>query len=898
MFTSGAGQDDGTLAYTFGEQPQGMNTFDFEFNALTTAPEMSAITQPVDTMQVWQQPSPIENAIDGISPSALKVETMIPLMSSSSSRSSVEHTPTSVDNQQITPPSSNSSPEPQPVNARKRKSTQVEAEVEKPGRKNAKHQPVKKTAHNMIEKRYRTKLNDKIEELKKAVPSLKRMSSTGFDDDDDEDLDGLTPAHKTNKATVLSKATEYIKHLERRNKTLNDEMIAMKAEMDKCKKVALSATVPFNNVSTPDPSQYQEDPFGSNPPSTPGPQMQPQGMIPVPESIMSLHAAGANQPHYARAYPSYTSTPRAQGNAAHAPMVQVRGGQPFNKFMVGALAGLMIIEGLSEHEDLSEKSEARGLFSLPVHLLGRRSTGLSAYNAPSGSSMTVLQLLKAFLLLGALVYLIYPLFNLKPKWKKKAVPALRLAPIPSLASPIEVRQKAWLTAIQTVWVPHHNFFYELAALALKTLKLSTRRLIGWRGYASLTGTTKEQEEGRVKAWKIALDAQLTGGDAEISISRLVLTLMASGTLPDTPARLMLNALHIRVLLWEVAKAGYGSWYMFDELCANLARKYWNAARAEHKLNVQSGSRSRVKVSTDPDEQVKLLPDHLAALLQLECDDVLKECIVQRAYNLAWNKPSAEHTDPDESMDSVVEDFGISSPLDALAAWWSNQTLKKALTASLATSSSPSPSIVEEVDLAAKIAPPTSSTYSRAMVARAVLLDEDRPADISAAMTALPLPPRGQQKTLLENEVSTSPVPGDITVALTLAKCYWLLQFPTDNAAIRRVAHARAVTVINSTQVINYPWTLLSFVAAYKVLNVLASEDVLSSSNGFTQRTAEKLSGSLRLCIGRQEGSKLGLGKSTRNKVSERCLSLRKVLVGFREDDDDGEKESGYGSAED
>lgn len=66
-------------------------------------------------------------------------------------------------------------------------------------------QPVKKTAHNMIEKRYRTNLNDKIANLRDAVPALRIMSKSARGEDttgDREELHGLTPAHKLNKATV------------------------------------------------------------------------------------------------------------------------------------------------------------------------------------------------------------------------------------------------------------------------------------------------------------------------------------------------------------------------------------------------------------------------------------------------------------------------------------------------------------------------------------------------------------------------------------------------------------------------------------------------------------------------------------------------------------------------
>lgn len=65
--------------------------------------------------------------------------------------------------------------------------------------------PVKKTAHNMIEKRYRTNLNDKIAALRDSVPSLRVLSKTAKGEDtsgDREELHGLTPAHKLNKATV------------------------------------------------------------------------------------------------------------------------------------------------------------------------------------------------------------------------------------------------------------------------------------------------------------------------------------------------------------------------------------------------------------------------------------------------------------------------------------------------------------------------------------------------------------------------------------------------------------------------------------------------------------------------------------------------------------------------
>lgn len=79
-----------------------------------------------------------------------------------------------------------------------------------------------KTSHNMIEKRYRTNINDKILALRDCVPSLRCVVTGGTRPS--EDLDGLTPASKLNKATVLTKATEYILHLQKRNALLMKEL--------------------------------------------------------------------------------------------------------------------------------------------------------------------------------------------------------------------------------------------------------------------------------------------------------------------------------------------------------------------------------------------------------------------------------------------------------------------------------------------------------------------------------------------------------------------------------------------------------------------------------------------------------------------------------------------------
>ena len=105
------------------------------------------------------------------------------------------------------------------------------------------------------------------------------------EDDDPEDLEGLTPAHKLNKATVLSKATEYIRHLEKRNKRLQDELNTMKGRVESYEKMAISGPITLHGPGGA-ADRYHEDPFTPThgiPMSGP-----PQGMIPVPDNIAAL----------------------------------------------------------------------------------------------------------------------------------------------------------------------------------------------------------------------------------------------------------------------------------------------------------------------------------------------------------------------------------------------------------------------------------------------------------------------------------------------------------------------------------------------------------------------------------------------------------------------------------
>lgn len=765
--------------------------------------------------------------------------------------------------------SSNSPDPPKKRGGRKRK---AEVEPEQPSVENAEHgdeqdgdePPMKKTSHNVIEKRYRNNLNDKIVELRNSVPSL-RAKGAAKGAKGTEDLDGLTPAHKLNKATVMAKATEYIKHLETRNQTMADEMAALKAQLARAEAAFgqsrdRQASMSNGNSPTSGMTRSREASSAGSPFHLSVAQDQSRfGQSAVQQQYMQQQG----QPQYVR-------SPNPPVDAQNQPQHNNRrgGSSLINKAMLGTMAGIMALEGFnSEHGDPGNPS-AHQLFSVPTALL-KRSLGGSPSASTALSRQATISVLKTFLGIGVVLYLLAPLLSLSPRRKHKAHASVQLPKAPSLASPVEVRQKAWLTAIQTVWVPKH-FLLEVIAVGFKMFQLSMRRLIGSEAFTTITGTTKEEEAARIKAWDIAIDAQLAGGDAEVGYYRLLMTLMESGTLPDSPARLMQKAVHFRVFFWEVANAGYGNLTGFKQFTEKVGRIYWNSARRLQKELLHAQSQGR---PTEDDES-ELLPDHLASLGELDCDEVLSDEMIQRAWNLAWNKPSANGTIANAARDSVVEDHAIRSPLDAVAAWYTNTTIDDTLADALSDN-------VSTIDteyylrLALRVAPPASSTHVRALAAKAVLSKTNRNANIVTALEALPVlsPASGM------NLVNHAPASPDICTALTLAKMISLC-----SPSSPRSARMRAFDALTGLHLAPADFTLLTAIGAYRLLRIMSSRKDVPSQ---TEHDLEDLAGNLRVWVGTSSSKGSGLGVEGRGKVVRLCLSVAKQLGGW------GEKDSGY-----
>ncbi|KAJ9199094.1 transcriptional regulator family: Helix-loop-helix [Paecilomyces variotii] len=732
-----------------------------------------------------------------------------------------------------------SPPDSVPAN-RKRKSTSDEdGSTVDDHAQESKKMPSKKRSHNVIEKRYRANLNEKIAELRDSVPSLRVLSKQSHGNSpDDDDAEGVTPANKLNKASILSKATEYIHHLELRNKRLDEENMALKTRLRQLDKAldqsvtsVASASSPSNctvstesgSGSSPSVFSHTEEISHETPSSSLNP---PEGLIKVPDYIKKMRASSVQQGHYAESYIQY----RNQGNE-YGGDGRRRSVFP-NKYMVGALAGLMVLETMSP-EKKTESTE-KGLLAVPMGLWNQLDFSSVRYiHALLSSSLNswhvraILHfLLTATFVVGCAFFVFLYLFNSRPRRPRNLFKTAS-ATNSDASSPFNFRQQAWLTSIQQVGVPRHRFFLEWFAVTSRCFEYCLRCLLGWKLYSHITGITEEDEKGRVKTWDIAIDAQLAGGDPEISKSRLVLTIFAAGTLPRSPLRMMLKALHCRILLWRVGDPGTYTFKVTNDVARYLANYQWQMARIMNKRL--------------PKDHPDALPSHLAALLQVDCEDVMIDPIVQRAANLTWNRPTQEAADDDEALlDVVVEDPAIQSALDSLAAWWSSHILQRALLRSFeASSAGPSAKksrdlLYKKINMAVNIAPRPSAAYTRALVMKAVFFEEDRIQNIGAVLAALPSPRDRQRQAsnFLDSSIPVS-VREEISIAVRCAMIAAIFKArATDDTALpTSLTLHKAVTWFNQLPIDPVELTILGFAAIYHILHVVATDqDLLSPSS--------------------------------------------------------------------
>ncbi|MCJ1251087.1 hypothetical protein MMC30_008318 [Trapelia coarctata] len=222
----------------------------------------------------------------------------------------------------------------------------------------------KKTSHNVIEKRYRSNLNDKIAALRDSIPVLRSAARKASAKDGSSDSEGSCTADgpgsklKFNKATVLTKATEYIKQLEKQNERLLEENSQLRNRLHNAHRPHSVSTVGTCEQGSPSDTSMTDVSL-LQPPSEKAESITSKepvvGMMPAPEEFRRMWA-GASQEHYAPPDDDVGTGPR---------------GRFMSRLLLGSLATLMVMEGISENE-ADRKSDgpgSRGLFALPRELL-------------------------------------------------------------------------------------------------------------------------------------------------------------------------------------------------------------------------------------------------------------------------------------------------------------------------------------------------------------------------------------------------------------------------------------------------------------------------------------------------------------------------------------------------
>jgi len=144
------------------------------------------------------------------------------------------------------------SPSPKPTPAtRPRKNKERKSIIDNDGASRARCQS-QKNGHNAIEKRYRTNLNVKIDCLRLGIPSLCAPTSSDSksddkaEDSDSDHISGKSRDPKYGKAAILTRALEYIKHLEATTGRLGSEVMVLKTRVGAFEKLAISGSIILN----------------------------------------------------------------------------------------------------------------------------------------------------------------------------------------------------------------------------------------------------------------------------------------------------------------------------------------------------------------------------------------------------------------------------------------------------------------------------------------------------------------------------------------------------------------------------------------------------------------------------------------------------------------------------
>ncbi|KAF5096511.1 hypothetical protein D0Z00_002752 [Geotrichum galactomycetum] len=494
----------------------------------------------------------------------------------------------------------------------------------------------------MIEKRYRTNINDKILALRDCVPSLRCIVTGGAKGE--EDLEGLSPASKLNKATVLTKATEYIMHLQKRNAELMKDLAEFRHGQ---------ASMPDSCI---DPN--------SSPLLSSSPASSATSSPILPNMV-------------AQAYPTNNS-----GNFA-------------SKAMMLSMAGLL-------GAGLVNDNNLQGLSALPV---------FAFLPASTVDVSSVLFSFKVMLILGTLLYLLSPsLFDsaTSKNQKKQTMSVLEDSEVEQ--SLRDLRRQAWMANNSTLSLPSEAFSSQIFSFFTSISQCFTLNMMGGDGYDILGRAFNfETLASQRVALSRAIEAQLCGGDASITRSRLFFTFIKSFMLPPTASRYLSQAVHINILCTGLS---------FIKLLVPYITQYFLMQ-----------ARKALKHENPSDEH--RTPSYIRAFLFASKHNNSPDTY-QRLYNVAFGLPISNGCSTgsmDEGYLSIVTDKSLRSVGDVVAALYTNSLVHEVLVSVLEKNEID----FRKLELCSDLAPPCSVVGRRVAIVESLLLG---PKDASYAKKAM------------------------------------------------------------------------------------------------------------------------------------------------------------------
>lgn len=710
-----------------------------------------------------------------------------------------------------------------------------------------------KVSHNVIERKYRLNINDKITALRDAVPTLRYARHIKNEDEmGSDDLDGLERASKLSKAMILFKATEYIHHLEARVEEykLSSERLVHKNEA--LRRKLAEAELQLQNQAANTPRTRTNI----------GPRTIAGGMA----AIMAVNGMREHGGHDGGFMHQMSAIPFVARAATF-----VRDTQQAATSHLSKVASFTMTE------------EYQALFAL-----------------------------KVMLFVGIVLYVIFPSLHrlvLAPASSSGKQSVVQQDGIvgaidktaSSLDSPQAVRRETFAAASRGLQLPQDRILCKPTLLKLS--KLMLRYAVGGEGFRLIRGASENDDLVRRTTWQTVVSSQLCGGDSKLNDARLFHTFLAGLSLPETALGFLLASVHVRLLTCD----GRFS----EKRSLQAADYFWKLARnAKDKDSVDKRAfPDRWAYLVDKFSPKEVMNADIMRMLKCLAYKKTQRDSVGNSSTLIYFTRAVRSVEEDPDIQSPIDAIATWYSRQQMA-----YVIEKALAASASSCRDSVP--LTAVDKVAALAPPGSRVYREILLLRSILLPLGTPSRHSALEKSIAayshlLPPR-QVANSKPRTAATAP---DRVLAdeQTILKCLMageLLREGQVELALH-VTTGKMTGIFEGSDAANASTILLNlkFLCAMGLCETLVSvlenmESDNSCKNGL-MRELNAISNELRVVAGMDRaGEVLRCSTDTHRRLVRRCIEFAKQAHGLSSCtdtvvsvvSDDPSDESGYYSS--